>query len=177
MAGVSPDRVIDHQRAGDPALRAVPGRCRVSDRGDDRVLAASTLPLLLVIAQELMAGRAGLASGLIMGLGFTMSAIGIPITGAVADAWGIQNAMRFQALDRRRHDRLRPHAPLRGEDPRVDAQNGRVTQTKPLMHPRLRCVDCRRCSGRTVEIGRSKTAMRSTWISYRHSDARLPSRD
>jgi FSR family fosmidomycin resistance protein-like MFS transporter len=61
-------------------------------------LAASTLPLLLVIAQELMAGRAGLASGLIMGLGFTMSAIGIPITGAVADAWGIQNAMRFQAL-------------------------------------------------------------------------------
>ena len=61
-------------------------------------LAASTLPLLLVIAQELMAGRAGLASGLIMGLGFTMSAIGIPITGAVADQWGIQNAMRFQAL-------------------------------------------------------------------------------
>ncbi len=60
-------------------------------------LAASTLPLLLVIAQELMAGRAGLASGLIMGLGFTMSAIGIPITGAVADEWGIQNAMRFQA--------------------------------------------------------------------------------
>jgi FSR family fosmidomycin resistance protein-like MFS transporter len=62
------------------------------------LLAASTLPLLLVIAQELMAGRAGLASGLIMGLGFTMSAIGIPITGAVGDAWGIQNAMRFQAI-------------------------------------------------------------------------------
>lgn len=61
-------------------------------------LAASTLPLLLVIAQELMAGRAGLASGLIMGLGFTMSAIGVPITGAVADHWGIQNAMRGQAL-------------------------------------------------------------------------------
>jgi FSR family fosmidomycin resistance protein-like MFS transporter len=61
------------------------------------LLAASTLPLLLVIAQELMAGRAGLASGLIMGLGFTMSAIGIPITGAVGDEWGLQNAMRFQA--------------------------------------------------------------------------------
>lgn len=61
-------------------------------------LAASTLPLLLVIAQELMAGRAGLASGLILGLGFTMSAIGVPITGSVADAWGLQNAMRFQAL-------------------------------------------------------------------------------
>jgi FSR family fosmidomycin resistance protein-like MFS transporter len=60
-------------------------------------LAASTLPLLLVIAQELMAGRAGLASGLIMGLGFAMSAIGMPITGAIGDSWGLQDAMRFQA--------------------------------------------------------------------------------
>ena len=61
-------------------------------------LAASTLPLLLVIAQELMAGRAGLASGLIMGLGFAMSAIGMPITGRIGDVWGLQDAMRFQAL-------------------------------------------------------------------------------
>lgn len=61
-------------------------------------LAASTLPLLLVIAQELMAGRAGVASGLILGLGFATSAIGVPITGAVADAVGLQDAMRFQAL-------------------------------------------------------------------------------
>jgi FSR family fosmidomycin resistance protein-like MFS transporter len=60
-------------------------------------LAASTLPLLLVIAQELMAGRAGLASGLIMGLGFAMSAIGMPITGRIGDEWGLQDAMRFQA--------------------------------------------------------------------------------
>lgn len=61
-------------------------------------LAASTLPLLLVIAQELMAGRMGLASGLIMGLGFAMSALGMPITGRVADHFGLQDAMRFQAL-------------------------------------------------------------------------------
>ena len=61
-------------------------------------LAASTLPLLLVIAQELMAGRAGLASGLIMGLGFAMSAIGIPITGWIGDQHGLQDAMRFQAV-------------------------------------------------------------------------------
>ena len=60
-------------------------------------LAASTLPLLLVIAQELMAGRAGLASGLIMGLGFAMSAIGMPITGRIGDEFGLQDAMRFQA--------------------------------------------------------------------------------
>ena len=61
-------------------------------------LAASTMPLLLVLAQELMTGRAGLASGLIMGLGFAMSAIGMPITGWVGDNWGLQDAMRFQAL-------------------------------------------------------------------------------
>jgi FSR family fosmidomycin resistance protein-like MFS transporter len=61
-------------------------------------LAASTLPLLLVIAQELMTGRAGLASGLIMGLGFAMSAVGIPITGWIGDQHGIQDAMRFQAV-------------------------------------------------------------------------------
>jgi MFS transporter, FSR family, fosmidomycin resistance protein len=75
-----------------------PGRGGFATAALIGLLASSTLPLLLVIAQELMAGRAGLASGLIMGLGFTMSAIGIPITGAVADAWGLQNAMRFQAL-------------------------------------------------------------------------------
>ena len=62
------------------------------------LLAASTLPLLLVIAQELMTGRAGLASGLIMGLGFAMSAIGMPITGRIGDIWGLQDAMRFQAF-------------------------------------------------------------------------------
>jgi len=61
-------------------------------------LAASTLPLLLVIAQELMAGRAGMATGLVLGLGFAFSAVGVPITGAIADRWGIQNAMRGQAL-------------------------------------------------------------------------------
>ena len=61
-------------------------------------LAASTLPLLLVIAQELMTGQMGLASGLIMGLGFAMSALGMPITGRVADEFGLQDAMRFQAL-------------------------------------------------------------------------------
>ena len=61
-------------------------------------LAASTLPLLLVIAQELMTGRAGLASGLILGLGFAMSAIGIPITGWIGDQNGLQDAMRFQAV-------------------------------------------------------------------------------
>jgi FSR family fosmidomycin resistance protein-like MFS transporter len=62
------------------------------------LLAASTAPLLLVLAQQLMHGRAGTASGLILGLGFVTGAIGVPITGAVADTLGIQDAMRLQTL-------------------------------------------------------------------------------
>ncbi|HQX62847.1 MAG TPA: MFS transporter, partial [Thermomicrobiales bacterium] len=62
------------------------------------ILAASTAPLLLVMAQQLMQGRAGVASGLILGLGFVTGAIGVPITGAIADAFSIQTAMRAQSL-------------------------------------------------------------------------------
>jgi MFS transporter, FSR family, fosmidomycin resistance protein len=60
--------------------------------------AASTGPLMLVMAQQLMAGRAGVASGLILGLGFVTGAIGIPITGAIADSYGFASAMRVQVL-------------------------------------------------------------------------------
>jgi FSR family fosmidomycin resistance protein-like MFS transporter len=62
------------------------------------LLGASTTPLLLVTAQQLMVGRAGMASGLILGLGFVMGAVGVPILGAVGDAAGIQNAMRLLAF-------------------------------------------------------------------------------
>jgi FSR family fosmidomycin resistance protein-like MFS transporter len=62
------------------------------------LLAASTGPLMLVMAQELMAGRAGVASGLVLGLGFVTGAIGVPVTGAVADAWGMQVAVRLQVI-------------------------------------------------------------------------------
>lgn len=59
---------------------------------------ASTGPLMLVMAQRLMAGRVGMASGLVLGLGFVTSAVGVPITGAFADAFGIQAAIRAQVL-------------------------------------------------------------------------------
>lgn len=61
-------------------------------------LAASTAPLMLMLAQELLAARAGFASGLIMGLGFITGAIGVPITGAVADRFGLQLALGLQVL-------------------------------------------------------------------------------
>lgn len=60
--------------------------------------AASTGPLMLVMAQQLMRGRAGLASGMILGLGFVTGAIGVPVTGAVADAYGIPMALRLQVV-------------------------------------------------------------------------------
>jgi MFS transporter, FSR family, fosmidomycin resistance protein len=61
-------------------------------------LAASTGPLMLVMAQQLMVGRAGLASGLILGIGFVTGAVGVPITGAFADAFGLEAALRAQVL-------------------------------------------------------------------------------
>jgi MFS transporter, FSR family, fosmidomycin resistance protein len=56
-------------------------------------LAASTAPLMLLMAQQLMADRAGLASGLVMGLGFVTGALGIPINGAIADSIGLQKSL------------------------------------------------------------------------------------
>jgi FSR family fosmidomycin resistance protein-like MFS transporter len=56
-------------------------------------LAASTAPLMILMAQQLMADRAGLASGLVLGLGFVTGAIGIPINGAIADSIGLQKSL------------------------------------------------------------------------------------
>ena len=59
-------------------------------------LAASTSPLMLLMAQELLAARAGLASGLILGIGFMTAAVGVPITGNVGDRFGLQAALLLQ---------------------------------------------------------------------------------
>src|SRR5690242_8833475 len=61
-------------------------------------LAASTAPLMLLMAQQLMAARAGLASGLVMGLGFVTGAIGVPINGAIADARGLQQSLMSHVI-------------------------------------------------------------------------------
>jgi FSR family fosmidomycin resistance protein-like MFS transporter len=50
------------------------------------------------MAQQLMASRAGLASGLVMGLGFVTAAIGVPINGAIADAVGLQKSLMSQVI-------------------------------------------------------------------------------
>ena len=61
-------------------------------------LAASTAPLLLLMAQQLMAARVGLASGLVMGLGFVTGAIGVPINGGIADAIGLQRSLMTHVI-------------------------------------------------------------------------------
>ncbi|MDQ2922822.1 MAG: hypothetical protein M3Q90_00825, partial [Candidatus Dormibacteraeota bacterium] len=53
---------------------------------------------MLLMAQQLMAARAGLASGLVLGLGFVMGAIGIPINGAIADRIGLQKSLMTHVL-------------------------------------------------------------------------------
>ncbi len=50
------------------------------------------------MTQRLMVGRAGVASGFILGLGFVAGAIGSPVFGALGDAFGMQNAVRSQML-------------------------------------------------------------------------------
>lgn len=62
------------------------------------VLAASTAPLMLLMAQQLMSSRAGLASGLVMGLGFITGAIGVPINGVIADAIGLQKSLTTHVI-------------------------------------------------------------------------------
>jgi FSR family fosmidomycin resistance protein-like MFS transporter len=45
-----------------------------------------------------MSARAGLASGLVMGLGFVTGAVGIPINGAIADAIGLQKSLMSHVI-------------------------------------------------------------------------------
>lgn len=62
------------------------------------VLAASTAPLMLLMGQQLMAARAGLASGLVMGLGFVTGALGVPINGVIADHIGLQKSLMTHVI-------------------------------------------------------------------------------
>ncbi len=53
----------------------------------------ASLSVTLVMAQNLVPGRVGVATGVILGLGFITGGIGVPITGLVADAVGIPVAL------------------------------------------------------------------------------------
>lgn len=55
------------------------------------------LAVPLAAAQRLLPGRAGVASGLILGLGFITGGIGVPVTGLIADHVGIPSALLLVA--------------------------------------------------------------------------------
>ena len=58
----------------------------------------SSLTVTLLAAQRLLPGRTGLASGVILGLGFVGGAVGVPITGAISDQIGIPDALAITAV-------------------------------------------------------------------------------
>lgn len=53
----------------------------------------ASLSVTLVMAQRLVPGRVGIASGVILGLGFVTGGIGVPISGRIADLFGMQVAL------------------------------------------------------------------------------------
>jgi MFS transporter, FSR family, fosmidomycin resistance protein len=59
--------------------------------------ADASLSVTLVMAQNLVPGRVGVATGVILGLGFITGGVGMPITGAIADRMGIQAALALLA--------------------------------------------------------------------------------
>jgi MFS transporter, FSR family, fosmidomycin resistance protein len=52
-----------------------------------------SISVTLVMAQGMVRGRAGMASGFILGIGFVTGGIGVPITGMLADVVGIPMAL------------------------------------------------------------------------------------
>ena len=62
------------------------------------VLSDSSLSVTLAAAQRLLPGRTGIASGVILGLGFITGGIGVPITGFIGDRAGIDVALSLLSL-------------------------------------------------------------------------------
>lgn len=52
----------------------------------------------LVIAQRLLPGRVGMASGFILGMGFVTGGIGVPVTGFIADRYGMAEALMMNSV-------------------------------------------------------------------------------
>ena len=71
----------------------VPGRYALLTGALFGLTCDASLSVTLVMAQRLVPGRAGVASGVILGLGFITGGIGVPITGLLADAVGIRTAL------------------------------------------------------------------------------------
>jgi FSR family fosmidomycin resistance protein-like MFS transporter len=62
------------------------------------IVADFSLPAIMTKAQELMPGRAGMTTGLILGIGFVTGGFGVSITGAVADRIGLTQALMLMPI-------------------------------------------------------------------------------
>lgn len=62
------------------------------------IVADFSLPSIMTMAQELMPGRVGVTSGLIIGVGFVTGGFGVSITGAVADHIGLTRALMLMPI-------------------------------------------------------------------------------
>lgn len=96
--------------------------------------ADASLSVTLVMAQNLVPGRVGVATGVILGLGFITGGVGVPITGAIADRFGIQAALLGLAVlavlaallaltipsDRSLRVRMTPPDPAAGPQPAAE---------------------------------------------------------
>ena len=71
----------------------VPGRYAFLTGALFGITCDASLSVTLVMAQRLVPERVGITSGVILGLGFITGGIGVPITGWLADAIGIQTAL------------------------------------------------------------------------------------
>jgi MFS transporter, FSR family, fosmidomycin resistance protein len=77
---------------------AFPGPWAIVSGAAFGFLADMSISVTLVMAQRLVRGRAGMASGFILGVGFVTGGIGIPITGAIADATSIPTALALTSV-------------------------------------------------------------------------------
>jgi MFS transporter, FSR family, fosmidomycin resistance protein len=61
------------------------------------LLIGATMPVTIVMAQELLPRNIGMASGLMMGFAFGVAGLGVAINGVVADTYGLPTSMMLLA--------------------------------------------------------------------------------
>jgi MFS transporter, FSR family, fosmidomycin resistance protein len=61
-------------------------------------LADMGISITLVMAQRMLPGRVGMASGFILGMGFVTGGIGVPITGYLAGRYGMAEALMMNTV-------------------------------------------------------------------------------
>ena len=62
------------------------------------LLLGSSIPVTIVMAQELLPRNVGMASGLMMGFAFGMGGLGIAVNGALADRYGLATSLSLLAV-------------------------------------------------------------------------------